>query len=146
MCSSDLALSLLASATCDLVFMDVQMPEMDGLTATRKIRENEKQTGTHIPIVAMTAHAMKGDRERCLEAGMDGYITKPVSSREIEETIARIFRRAMPFFSSSKMTYITHAFSATSRAITASRCSSLFVERMDLRWPANFVQPQYLSM
>jgi len=84
------ALSMLESAVFDLVLMDVQMPEMDGLTATRRIRENENQTGFHIPIVAMTAHAMKGDRERCLQAGMDGYITKPLSSQGIEETIAGI--------------------------------------------------------
>jgi signal transduction histidine kinase/DNA-binding response OmpR family regulator/HPt (histidine-containing phosphotransfer) domain-containing protein len=83
------ALSLLAKESFDLVFMDVQMPEMDGLTATRSIRVTEKQTGFHIPIVAMTAHAMKGDKERCLAAGMDGYISKPVNSKEIEETIAR---------------------------------------------------------
>ena len=82
------ALSMVESGTYDLVFMDVQMPEMDGLTASRKIREREKGSGTHIPIVAMTAHAMKGDKERCLKAGMDGYITKPVSGQEIEATIA----------------------------------------------------------
>jgi CheY-like chemotaxis protein len=70
--------------------MDVQMPEMDGLTASRKIREKEIETGAHIPIVAMTAHAMKGDKERCLAAGMDGYITKPVSRQDIEETIATV--------------------------------------------------------
>ena len=85
------ALSMLQAGTFDLVFMDVQMPEMDGLTATRKIRESELQTGSHIPIVAMTAHAMKGDKERCLQAGMDAYITKPVSSVGVEETIAGIF-------------------------------------------------------
>ena len=88
------ALSMLGSAVFDLVLMDVQMPEMDGLTATRRIRENEKATGSHIPIVAMTAHAMKGDRERCLQAGMDGYITKPLSSHGIEETIADILGTA----------------------------------------------------
>src|SRR5580658_5590285 len=84
------ALSVLASESFDLVFMDVQMPEMDGLTATRSIREREKQTGLHLPIIAMTAHAMKGDEELCLAAGMDGYIAKPVSGNRIEEAIARL--------------------------------------------------------
>ena len=84
------ALAALEAASYDLVFMDVQMPEMDGLTATRKIREGEKQTGRHLPIIAMTAHAMKGDQQRCLEAGMDGYLTKPVSSPQIAEVIARV--------------------------------------------------------
>jgi signal transduction histidine kinase/CheY-like chemotaxis protein len=85
------ALSMLEAGTFDLVFMDVQMPEIGGLTATRKIRENEMQTGNHIPIIAMTAHAMKGDKERCLEAGMDAYISKPVTSQGIAETIAEVF-------------------------------------------------------
>ena len=84
------ALAALEKASYDLVFMDVQMPEMDGLTATRKIRERESQTVAHIPIIAMTAHAMKGDRERCLAAGMDGYLTKPVSSPQIAEEVARV--------------------------------------------------------
>jgi two-component system sensor histidine kinase/response regulator len=68
--------------------MDVQMPEMDGLAATAAIREREKNSGTHLPIFAMTAHAMKGDRERCLEAGMDGYMTKPVRFSDIEQTLS----------------------------------------------------------
>jgi len=85
------ALSMLEASPFDLVFMDVQMPEMDGLTASRKIRDQEKNTGSHIPIVAMTAHAMKGDKERCLEAGMDGYIAKPVTSHGIEDTITSMF-------------------------------------------------------
>jgi CheY-like chemotaxis protein len=63
------ALSLLATQPFDLVLMDIQMPEMDGLTATMRIRESEKSTQLHMPIIAMTAHAMKGDRERCIEAG-----------------------------------------------------------------------------
>jgi two-component system, sensor histidine kinase and response regulator len=87
------ALSLLETGTFDVVFMDVQMPEMDGLTATRKIRDNERATGAHIPIVAMTAHAMKGDKERCLDSGMDEYITKPLSSHRIQETIALLLGR-----------------------------------------------------
>jgi len=67
----------------DLILMDVQMPEMDGFETTFVIREKEKVTGKHIPIIAMTAHAMKGDRERCLEAGMDDYIPKPIQSQKL---------------------------------------------------------------
>ena len=82
------ALSLLATQTFDLVLMDIQMPDMDGLTATKRIRESERSTHLHLPIIAMTAYAMKGDSERCLEAGMDGYVSKPISSRLLEEAIA----------------------------------------------------------
>src|SRR5580692_3053369 len=82
------ALALAAAEKFDLVFMDVQMPEMDGLAATAAIREREKASGAHLPIFAMTAHAMKGDRERCLESGMDGYITNPVRFSDIEETLS----------------------------------------------------------
>jgi PAS domain S-box-containing protein len=80
------------SGSFDLILMDVQMPEMDGLEATGRIRENEKATGKHTPIVAMTAHAMVGDRERCLAAGMDGYISKPLSVKELFETIEGVLR------------------------------------------------------
>jgi CheY-like chemotaxis protein/HPt (histidine-containing phosphotransfer) domain-containing protein len=86
------AWSQLQGGSFDLIFMDVQMPEVDGLTATRQIREGEKKTGFHIPIIAMTAHALLGDKQRCLEAGMDGYLGKPVSSQTIAETIARLCR------------------------------------------------------
>jgi PAS domain S-box-containing protein len=86
------ALALASAETFDLVFMDVQMPEMDGLAATAAIRESEKNSRTHLPIFAMTAHAMKGDRERCLEAGMDGYISKPVRLSDIEQTLAELAR------------------------------------------------------
>jgi PAS domain S-box-containing protein len=71
----------------DLILMDVQMPEMDGLEATAAMRERETSTGAHMPIIAMTAHAMKGDRERCLDAGMDAYVSKPVRAGELFETI-----------------------------------------------------------
>jgi PAS domain S-box-containing protein len=78
------------SGKFDLVAMDVQMPEMDGLEATAAIRNWERAPGTHIPIVAMTAHAMKGDRERCLEAGMDGYTSKPIRVKELEQVISEL--------------------------------------------------------
>jgi CheY-like chemotaxis protein/HPt (histidine-containing phosphotransfer) domain-containing protein len=74
----------------DLVLMDLQMPEMDGLEATRRIRQHERETGGHVPILAMTAHAMKGDREVCLQAGMDGYVSKPVRPQELREAIAKV--------------------------------------------------------
>jgi len=83
------ALSMFQTRSFDLIFMDVQMPAVDGLTATRKIREWERDKGAHIPIIAMTAHALKGDKELCFEAGMDGYLSKPVSGRAIEEAIAQ---------------------------------------------------------
>ena len=75
------ALEKVQTSHYNVVLMDVQMPEMDGLEATQKIREWEQDTGRHIPIIAMTAHAMQGDRERCLEAGMDDYVTKPLDPK-----------------------------------------------------------------
>jgi CheY-like chemotaxis protein len=71
-------LEALSKDTFDLVLMDVQMPEMNGLEATRAIRQSERRTSAHIPIVALTAHAMKGDQDRCLAEGMDGYLSKPI--------------------------------------------------------------------
>ncbi len=81
------ALAALAQNTFDVVLMDVQMPEMTGFEATDRIRRAEDGTGRHVPIIAMTAHAMKGDRERCLSHGMDGYISKPVHARELWEAL-----------------------------------------------------------
>jgi CheY-like chemotaxis protein len=83
------ALGALERERFDAVLMDVHMPEMDGFEATRAIREKEKTTGERLPIIAMTANAMKGDREECLEAGMDDYVAKPVRSRELFEAVEK---------------------------------------------------------
>jgi signal transduction histidine kinase/CheY-like chemotaxis protein len=80
----------------DLILMDVQMPEMDGFEATARIREDERTSGVHIPIVAMTANALEGDRERCLAAGMDGYVAKPVRPVELFEAVERSAAEAKP--------------------------------------------------
>jgi len=86
------ALANLETNTPDLVLMDVQMPEMDGLQATAAIRNGEAKTGKHLPIIAMTAHAMTGDKERCLAAGMDGYVSKPLRVEDLMSTIDEVLR------------------------------------------------------
>jgi two-component system sensor histidine kinase/response regulator len=91
-----LALAALDKDKFDFVLMDVQMPEMDGIEATGAIREREKSTGGHIPIIAMTAHALIGDQERCLAAGMDAYVTKPIRTSELFETIERTLETFRP--------------------------------------------------
>jgi two-component system, sensor histidine kinase and response regulator len=83
------ALEALDGQAFDLVLMDVQMPEMDGLQATAAIRKGEMNTGKHIPIIAMTAHAMAGDKERCLGAGMDDYLTKPIRPEQLVDVLNR---------------------------------------------------------
>ena len=91
------AVEALEKDSFDLVLMDVQMPELDGFEATALIREREKHSGTHVPVVALTAHAMKGDRERCLAAGMDGYLTKPIRSSELDEILKGVVPNGMEF-------------------------------------------------
>jgi CheY-like chemotaxis protein len=80
-------LSALESETFDLVLMDISMPVMDGIQATLEIRSREKTTGIHLPIIAMTAHALEGDRERCVSAGMDDYIAKPIDFSDLLEKL-----------------------------------------------------------
>jgi two-component system sensor histidine kinase/response regulator len=81
------ALQALEQETYDLVLMDVQMPQMDGLEATAKIREKERHSTRHQPVVALTARAMKGDLEHCLSAGMDGYLSKPIRPEELDDLL-----------------------------------------------------------
>jgi CheY-like chemotaxis protein len=84
------ALERLEKETFDLILMDIQMPEMDGFEATAAIRKQEESTGKHLPIVAMTAHAMEGDRERCLAAGMDAYMSKPIHAKDLMDAIENL--------------------------------------------------------
>jgi PAS domain S-box-containing protein len=91
-CNGREALEILNRANFDLILMDVQMPEMDGLDATRTLRELEKPKGAHVPVIALTAHAMERDKERCLEAGMDAYISKPITAQDLYETIEHIMQ------------------------------------------------------
>jgi CheY-like chemotaxis protein len=81
------ALAALGRERFDVVLMDVQMPEMDGFETTAALRARERDAGTRVPVVAMTAYAMKGDKERCLAAGMDGYISKPLRPRDLFEAV-----------------------------------------------------------
>jgi signal transduction histidine kinase/CheY-like chemotaxis protein len=95
-CNGREALEALEAGAYDLVFMDVQMPEMDGLEATAAVRKKESSTGKHQPIIALTAHAMKGDQERCLAAGMDGYLTKPIRPQELDVILQRYLKLRVP--------------------------------------------------
>ena len=88
------AVKTMEKRSFDLVLMDVQMPEMDGLDATRLLRERERSTSTRQAVVAMTALVMKGDQERCMAAGMDGYLTKPIRTQELDEVLDRYMASA----------------------------------------------------
>ena len=92
-CNGREALSALEKGCFDLVLMDVQMPDMDGLDATRLLREKEKESEHRQPVIAMTALVMKGDRERCIEAGMDGYLSKPIRPQELDEVLDKYLTR-----------------------------------------------------
>ena len=87
------ALSAFNCDRFDLILMDVQMPEMNGFEATAAIRRQEAETGGHVPIIAMTANAMQGDRERCVEAGMDDYLSKPIQAEQLNELIKGLNER-----------------------------------------------------
>jgi two-component system sensor histidine kinase/response regulator len=91
-----LALVSVEEDSYDLLLMDVQMPEMDGMQATRALRERESKTGTHLTVVGVTAHAMAGDRERCLQAGMDAYLSKPIRPAELDELLDRLMAARRP--------------------------------------------------
>jgi PAS domain S-box-containing protein len=92
------ALAVLESTSFDVVLMDVQMPEMDGFEATAALRRREADTGRRLPIIALTAHAMKGDRERCLAAGMDGYVSKPIGYSELACVLEAVLADSSPRF------------------------------------------------
>ena len=83
------ALDALEQGSFDAILMDMQMPEMDGYETTSQIRDNEMSTGRHIPIIAMTANAMEGDREKCLSYGMDDYLAKPIRAEELYRVLER---------------------------------------------------------
>jgi two-component system, sensor histidine kinase and response regulator len=91
-----MAVDSLRTGRFDIVLMDLQMPDMDGFEATNAIRELDKGTAHHTPIVAMTAHAMNGDRERCLSAGMDGYVSKPINQQELLDAIEAVLAKHAP--------------------------------------------------
>ncbi|MFP5378617.1 MAG: ATP-binding protein, partial [Vicinamibacteria bacterium] len=90
------ALAALEGGAFDAVLMDVQMPELDGLEVTRRLRTLESGTGRHVPVVALTANAMKGDEQRCLDAGMDGYLTKPIAIERLDAELRRVTSRRPP--------------------------------------------------
>ena len=90
------ALAALQKEPFDLALMDVQMPDMDGFEVTRAIRRREQTSGVHLPIIAMTAHAMQGDRELCLTAGMDGYISKPINRNDLFAAVRSASRKGVP--------------------------------------------------
>jgi two-component system, sensor histidine kinase and response regulator len=90
------ALQVLNTQDFDLILMDIQMPELNGYETTRAIRQKEQGTNRHIPIIAMTAYAVNGDREKCLAAGMDGYVSKPMNPDKLHNEIETVLQRYSP--------------------------------------------------
>lgn len=124
----------------DLILMDVEMPEMDGLQATRLIREKERDTGEHVPIIATTAYAMKRDRERFLEAGMDGYISKPIKSQELLQIIAEM----APMAPEGESEIASEAEAAPSDAVKSrpvfNKKEALDIVQGDTAWLCEMIQ------
>ena len=89
-------MAALADRGFDVVFMDIQMPGLTGYEVTARIRAGERGSATHVPIVALTAHAMEGDKERCLNAGMDAYLTKPIRFKDLNQALESIAHCASP--------------------------------------------------
>lgn len=111
----------------DIVLMDGQMPEMDGFEATKLIREKEKASGTHLPIIALTAHAMQDDKERCLAEGMDGYVSKPLKLEELFSVIVAFHLERLNGLKSARF-----HFGQTYHIGTRSSTNSSLVNRRSL--------------
>jgi signal transduction histidine kinase/DNA-binding response OmpR family regulator len=118
------ALAALEKTAFDLVLMDVQMPEMDGIEATTLLREREQETGKHQPVVAMTALVMKGDRERCMAAGMDGYLSKPIRPQELDEVLDSYVTR-------ERVDFTEDPGSAEAEPPEPAVCATELLERID---------------
>ena len=121
------AVDLASRESFDAILMDVQMPELDGLEATRQIRQSESGTKRHIPIIAMTAHAMKGDRELCLEAGMDEYVSKPVRPWQLLTALSHFFSQDDQTVGASRAVAAGQNLPADSESATA--------EKYQVQWP-----------
>ena len=126
------ALTFLSQESFDLVLMDIQMPMMDGVIATRKIREREEGSGSRIPIIAMTAHATKDYEERCLESGMDGYLSKPANSQQLATAISRVFSTSNVNVPQSKFVSAPAAWDAENARAGLGGDESLLNEIVDL--------------
>ncbi len=113
-------LDRLQTESFDLILMDIQMPELDGFQTTAMLREREASTGTHTPVVALTAHAMKGDREKCLEAGMDAYLSKPLRARELVSLVEKLCESA----TSARIGTVTDPSSKSATNSTSTVASS----------------------